>query len=137
MTTYAERIELFKMIYTKYRRKMWIHSGAEPGEYYSLIESRQVVIPGKAFIEPRDWDIFALLHEIGHVLTNKKRMKRCQMEYEATVWAIKEAHRIGFDIPPAYRKTYQDYIWSWLDAGIKVRGSKGMPTRESLTLHWD
>ena len=103
------------------------------GQFYSYIESKIIFTPYTASVKPDSWDVFALLHEIGHILTNTPEMKRCLQEYLATQWAIGEAKEIGFKVPASYIKTYQDYIWKWRETSIKCRG-KNVPSKEDLTL---
>ena len=127
----ASRLKnMFYEIYYKYYRSMLIHSG---DDFYSYIIAREVVVPQKAFNNPREWDIFALLHEIGHVITNNPKQKRCLQEYLATQWAIREAKKIGFAVPQSFITIYQNYIWKWRDTSLKCKG-KNVPTKEELTL---
>ena len=121
---------VFYKIYNKYNNNMWIHSG---DEFYSYLIRREIVVPQKAFLTPDAWDIFALLHEIGHILTNNPKQKRCLQEYLATQWAIEEAKKIGFVVPKPFIKTYQEYIWKWRETSIKHKG-KNIPTKGDLTL---
>ena len=124
---------LFNQTYLKYCKQMWIHAGDKGDGFYSYLQSREVAVEPHAFINPDAWDLFALLHEIGHILTNTNKMKRCEQEYLATQWAIKEAKEIGFEVPPRYIETYQDYIWNWRDRAIKLK-AKVVPSKEELKL---
>ncbi len=110
-----------------------VFSDVADDDFGSFINSRIVKLPNGIKNNPTEWSLFAFLHEIGHVITNDSCMKRCQQEYLATQWAIKEAKRIGFDVPENFIEIYQDYIWKWRDKGIKC-GAKEMPTRKELTL---
>lgn len=76
---------------------------------------------------------FELFHEIGHIETTTSKMRRCESEYYATVWAIERCHEFGVTVPEKTRKAYQDYINRELDRGIR-RGGAGYPT--DLTLEW-
>lgn len=81
---------------------------------------------------------FHLFHEIGHIETTKVTMRRCEMEYFATVWAIdrmKEYNLTG-KISTKLKDLYQRYIFNELDRGIR-RGGKNYPTRQVLTLIWE
>ena len=42
---------------------------------------------------------FELLHEVGHIVSNKSTMRRCEQEYYATVWAVERAKEYGLTIP--------------------------------------
>ncbi len=117
----------------QYGNMMWIHSDKKENGFYSRILSREVVIPEENFNNPDVWDLFALLHEIGHVMTNTNKMKRSEQEYLATVWAIKKAKEIGFNVPAEYIKIYQNYIWKWRETGLKL-GAKKVLSKEELTL---
>lgn len=74
---------------------------------------------------------FDLFHEIGHIETTTSKMRRCESEYYATVWAIKKCNEYKIKIPDSIRKAYQDYIDMELDRG-KRRGGIGYP--ENLKL---
>ena len=67
---------------------------------------------------------FTLFHEIGHVMTTKGTMRRCESEYYATVWALEECRKYGLDVPDSIVQTYQDYIDREMDRG-KRRGGTG------------
>ena len=71
---------------------------------------------------------FTLLHEIGHIRNNTKDMNRCEREYYATVWAIKEMLRYKFNVSDEVKNIYQKYIYS-------LRRRNGL-SREQLTLQW-
>lgn len=66
---------------------------------------------------------FDLLHEIGHVETTTSKMRRCEAEYHATIWALEKAHEYGLEIPDEIIKRYQDYIDMELARGIRRHGS--------------
>ena len=53
---------------------------------------------------------FTLLHEIGHLETTKRTMRRCESEYYATLWAIDRCKEYGIKIPTKIIERYQDYI---------------------------
>lgn len=130
MTSY---LNIWNRIYQNYSMNIWIHTGSKPGEFYSYLLRREIVVPEECFKNPDSWDIFALLHEIGHIQTNTKNMKRCEEEYYATQWAIKEAKRIGFEYPNNILDCYQKYILNWRERGIN-RGAKSIPSIKELTL---
>ena len=126
--------KLHNLVYRTYRHRMTIVFEDTPGNDFSCYPvSGKVMLPQSIKTAPTEWSLFAFLHEVGHVLTNKAGMKRCEQEFMATQWALAEAKRIGFTVPVLYIKTYQDYIWNWRMAEEKVYG-KGIPTREALTL---
>lgn len=66
---------------------------------------------------------FDLFHEIGHIMTTKSGMRRCEEEYHATVWAIEECKKYGLEIPSNIIKEYQDYIDEEMARGIRRGGS--------------
>ena len=76
-----------------------------------------------------------MLHEVGHLKTNKKGMKRCEEEFYATQWAIKEMKKYKFELDQKDKQIFQNYIWQWRERGIKLKG-KNMPSKEQLTLVW-
>lgn len=76
---------------------------------------------------------FELLHEIGHIMTNKSKYKRCEQEYFATVWALQTAREVyNLEIPEKIIKDYQDYIKMEYDRGIRRHGT--LPPYNTLIL---
>ena len=80
---------------------------------------------------------FDLFHEIGHQETTTSKMRRCESEYHATVWAINKAKEYGIadKITDTIKNRFQNYINMELERGVR-RGGKGYPTKEQLTLKW-
>ena len=80
---------------------------------------------------------FELFHEIGHIENNNAKMRRCEEEYYATVWAIDKLreYEILDRLSAKQKESYQDYIYRELDRGVR-RGGKQYPTKEELTLNW-
>lgn len=76
---------------------------------------------------------FTLFHEIGHIMTFKGWMRRCESEYYATVWALNKAKELKIKIPETIIDRYQRYIYNELDRGLR-RGGLNYPTREELDL---
>ena len=78
-----------------------------------------------------------LFHEIGHIETTTSKMRRCESEYYATVWAIEELRKYGLTckVSDGQKKRYQDYIFLERDRGVR-RGGQGYPTKKALTLKW-
>lgn len=80
---------------------------------------------------------FTLFHEIGHIENNNSKMRRCEEEYHATVWAIDRMREYGLleKVPDKLKSLYQRYIFQELDRGLR-RGGSRYPTKISLTLNW-
>lgn len=76
---------------------------------------------------------FTLLHEIGHIVTTKAWMRRCEEEYYATQWAIDRCKEYGLTIPEAIIDRYQDYIDRERGRGIR-RHCNNLPELEDLKL---
>ncbi len=75
---------------------------------------------------------FTLLHEIGHIETSKRTMRRCESEYFATVWALRCAREYGIEIPEKLIDRYQNYIMLEYTRGIR-RGGR-LPPQSSFIL---
>ena len=71
---------------------------------------------------------FTLLHEIGHIENNDSKMRRCEEEYYATVWAVERCKEYGLTIPERVLREYQEYIDRELARGIR-RGGEGYNPR--------
>lgn len=76
---------------------------------------------------------FTLFHEIGHIVNNNSKMRRCEQEYYATVWAIEELRKYNLEASSDLIERYQRYIYRELDRGLR-RGGSGYPTKEELNL---
>lgn len=82
---------------------------------------------------------FTLLHEVGHIITTKSWMRRCESEWYATAWAIEEALELGLEIPDKTLKDYQNYIDMEKRRGLR-RGGKNydeFPCGGSLEIYRD
>lgn len=77
---------------------------------------------------------FTLMHEIGHIVTTKSYMRRCEEEYHATAWAIEQCKQYGLTIPADIMALYQQYVYMEYDRGIRRHG-KNYPPREALDLY--
>lgn len=75
---------------------------------------------------------FTLLHEVGHIENNNGKMRRCEEEYFATVWAIERCKEYGLSIPQGTIDKYQKYIDSELYRGLR-RGGGGY-SKQALQL---
>lgn len=80
---------------------------------------------------------FTLFHEIGHIENNHSKMRRCEEEYHATVWAIEKMREYGLleRVSAKTKADYQEYIFEELRRGLR-RGGNGYPTKAELTLQW-
>lgn len=101
---------------------------------HCYLKEKEIHFPIKNFKDPSKREVFDLLHEIGHLKTNKKGMKRCEEEFYATQWAIKQMKKYNFDLNKKDKEIFQDYIYKWRETGIKLKGK--MPDKESLILEW-
>ena len=62
---------------------------------------------------------FTLLHEIGHIMTDKGYYRRAEQEFFATEWAIAECLKYELKIPYKTISIYQRYIDIEKDRGIR------------------
>lgn len=78
-----------------------------------------------------------LFHEIGHIENNHGKMRRCEEEYHATVWAIERLREYGLigKVTDREKILHQQYIYDELDRGVR-RGGIGYPSEAELTLEW-
>lgn len=135
--TKTQRIAMYKKIYDKYCNEMWIHCEycGENRRAYSYVSLREIVVPLGVFSDPSEWDLLVLLHEIGHIKTNKESMKMYWKEYLATQWAADEAKKWGLPIKPLYKEAFQNYIWEKRERSIACRGKK-VHSKEAITVKW-
>lgn len=132
--TLEKRRVLFNRIYMKYRNDAWIHCGAN-NKFAACLEEKYIVVPQGVFTNPSEWDIFALLHEVGHIKTNTTQMKRYYQEYLATQWALDESKNWGFEVYKYFIDVYQEYIYKWRERSIKLKGKK-IHSKEELLLKY-
>lgn len=66
---------------------------------------------------------FTLLHEIGHIMTKTSKMRRCESEYYATIWALERCKEYGLNVIINIIYEYQRYIYMELDRGIRRGGT--------------
>lgn len=102
---------------------------------YCYVKEKIIYLNGRDLLYPTAESLFDLLHEIGHIITNTSKMKRCEEEYYATQWAIKEMKEYGYTISNKRKKEFQQYIWKWQETGVKLR-AKNIPDKEELLLTW-
>ena len=134
--TKKELVRYHNYLYFKYKGQVNIQfANISSDDFYACIPTRTVTLPDYIKSNQSEWSLFAFLHEIGHIMTNTTKMKRCEQEYLATQWAIEEAKRIKFKIPKRFLETYQNYIWEWRERGVKSR-AKSIPTKDQLTLSY-
>lgn len=77
--------------------------------------------------------LFTLAHEIGHIMTKTSKMRRCESEYYATVWAIQELAKYNLKAPERTIKAYQNYINRELRRGLR-RGGQNYMSKEEMDL---
>jgi len=65
---------------------------------------------------------FTLLHEIGHIMTFTKSMRRCESEYYATIWALERCKEYNLNLNQSIVDKYQRYIDMELDRGLRRGG---------------
>lgn len=66
---------------------------------------------------------FTLLHEIGHIMTYTSKMRRCESEYLATIWALEQCKKYGIAVSDKIIIEYQKYIDMELQRGKKRNGT--------------
>lgn len=132
--TLLKRYEIQKKIIKRFEKEINFCYTSQPVPFCHVPE-KEVHLTIRGYAEPTDEDVFDILHEIGHIKTNLPGMKRCEEEFYATQWAIKEMKRYKFDIPLKRKREFQKYIWDWRETGLKLR-AKNVPSKEELTLVW-
>lgn len=125
--------EIQNEIINKYKDVIDLRVTTEEAHCY--VPEKIVYINGSNFLYPTNESIFDFLHEIGHIMTNTKKMKRCEEEFYATQWAIKEIKKYGLEISTKRKSEFQNYVWAWRETGMKLKG-KNMPSKENLILKW-
>jgi len=65
---------------------------------------------------------FTLLHEVGHIMTYTRKMRRCESEYYATIWALEQCKKYGIEVTGKIITKYQEYIDRELQRGLNRNG---------------
>ncbi len=102
---------------------------------YCYLDSKTIYVSIIQYEKANAESIFNLLHEIGHIKTNKPGMKRCEEEFYATEWAIKEINNLNIKLEDRVKTSYQSYIYNWRGSAIR-RHAKQVPSIKELTLKW-
>jgi hypothetical protein len=66
---------------------------------------------------------FTLLHEVGHIMTYTSKMRRCESEYYATIWALEQCKKYGIEVTDKIIGKYQRYIDRELQRGLNRNGN--------------
>lgn len=78
--------------------------------------------------------LFTLAHEIGHIMTYRTKMRRCESEFMATVWALQELSKYDVEVPLKVVDAYQSYINNEMDRGLR-RGGVYHFSKDDLNLN--
>lgn len=65
---------------------------------------------------------FTLLHEVGHIMTTTSKMRRCEEEYYATIWALERCKEYGIELNEKLISRYQKYIDREKQRGLNRHG---------------
>ncbi len=87
------------------------------------------------FFESTVESLFDLLHEVGHIKTHKRGMRKFEDEYYATEWAIKEIKKFDCMISEKRKDEFQRYIWQCVDIA-NHHHAKNVPPKEELIFKW-
>jgi len=63
--------------------------------------------------------LFSLLHEIGHIETDKSNMKRAEQESVATLWARTKIQELRLPVKRNVMNKYKAYITNTYRAGVR------------------
>ena len=123
-------IEIEKELISKYKILIIENSSCRSRMHTDCDASRRICKwrPSNSIL-----NLFELAHEIGHTMTKTSKMRRCESEYYATVWAIQELNNYGLQIPEKQLNAYQRYIYRELDRGLR-RGGGNYLSKEELDL---
>ena len=120
-------MDIVNKIINKYKKKTIILF--YDGDSLCYRDNKIIFLSNKIKKNPIDDNIFEMLHEIGHILNNDNSMKKCEREYYATVWAIKQSKKYKLNISDDCKEMYQKYINSY------TRNRKTI-SKADVVLHW-
>ena len=120
-------IEIEKELISKYKILIIENSSCRSRMHAHYDGSRRICkwSPSNSIV-----NLFELAHEIGHIMTKTSKMRRCESEFYATVWAIQELNNYELQIPEKQLNAYQRYIYRELDRGLRRGGGDDLPIEE-------
>lgn len=101
---------------------------------YCVLEDKTIYLNRNDFLYPSYRSLFDFLHEIGHIKTNVKSMRRFEEEYYATEWAIAQCSKYNVKLSCYDKNDFDNYIMGLLHS-CKNRKGKNIP--DTLTLNWE
>ena len=81
--------------------------------FWSMQKYNRIGIPFELRNSKKSWDVFKLLHEIGHMETYKPNQTKAQREFLATQWAINHSSRNHIRLNSSEKNIWQEYIYSF------------------------
>ena len=81
---------------------------------HALYANKSVYFKNKTIKNPNNDDLFALLHEIGHIETYEPYIYKVESEYLATQWALDHCDKYGIIVDKKLLEWHQNYIYSYL-----------------------
>lgn len=104
------------------------YNGFGNGKNTGLVCFRKEIIEN-----PSTLDLFDLLHEIGHIMSNNEQMAKCECEFYATQWAIDIARKYDVKITFDRFSRYQTGIIEIMEEE-KNNGIRNVPHQSKLYL---
>ncbi len=109
--TKQELVNFHNNVWLKYHKHIKIvFENEKDDDFHAFVGSAKVCLPKSVKTNQSEWTLLCFLHEIGHIMTNTCNMKRYEMEFLATQWALDEAKRIGFVVMNKDIQRFQRYI---------------------------
>lgn len=95
---------------------------------FALSEQGIIVINLSSWVTPNSFFVFAVLHEIGHCETYKRKQNKITREFLATQWAINNSKQWNVKITNKQKQDWQEYIYSF---------SKAKDKQTKYLLNWE
>lgn len=89
--------------------------------FYSRPLMDRVIVPYDLVDSEECFDLFSLLHEIGHCETYSREQNKPTREFLATQWAIMNSKKWHVKLSNSEKTTWQDYIYSFTKAKDKTK----------------
>ena len=96
--------------------------------FWCMQKCNRIGVPFKLRNSTDDWNVFKLLHEIGHMKTHDNNQSKAQREFLATQWAINYSRNSNIVLDDNEKNIWQDYIYSF---------SKAKDEETKYKLDWD
>lgn len=97
------------------------YSTDDKNDFWARSAIKRIGVPKELHNSSKNFDVFRLLHEIGHCETYKYGQYKVMREFLATQWAIEHCKEWGIKVNEEDKNLWQEYIYSFSKAKDKSK----------------